>query len=196
MTEIMAAILGAIGLHFTLEFVKSIASTTNGVYTLAKNISSSTAVGASDIKLTIRDTDLAKKIRRIQIMLTEIKITEETSRTVIGCIEDIRDAIKDISDELVQINERMKYNDSIRIPLPYRSFRFHNNKKRLTSKMIVLESRHRALLEILPISGKLVRNDDQEEVIVLNAEQIKMNDARNVKQIRDNMQKSLEYIEE
>ena len=123
----MNYIIGAIGANLTLGLVSGVTSAANGVYTLSSTILQSTSSGAEEVKLIIRETDLEVKIKTTQLILCELKISEQSPNTVRYCVQAIRDAIKEIAEELDQIHYRMQYNSNLWVGSSVRAFKFHNN---------------------------------------------------------------------
>ena len=155
----MNLIIGAIGTNLTLGLISGIAGTTNGVYTMISNIAKSTATGANDIKQIIKETDLEVKVKTVQLLLSEIEVNPGSSHTLQYCVKSIKDAIKDINDELEKIYYRMQYNDNLWVGSRVRSYKFHNCKARLYAKLKNLESRVISLIQILGVDNKIIKND-------------------------------------
>lgn len=190
----MNFILGALGANLTLGLVSSITSTANGVYTLSSTVVKSTANGASEVKQIIRDLDLEFKIKNTQYFLCELKITKDSPYTVLHCIQSIRDAIKDISDELETIHFRLQYNDNLWLGSTVRCYKFHNCKARIQSSLTNLEARRSTLLELMGIENMLIKNpvlENDMADIILQIEDIDPTVSANV---RNDILKKLDYI--
>jgi hypothetical protein len=152
-------IIGAIGANLTFGIISGVASAASGVYTVSSSIMQSTSSGAEEIKQAIKDSDLVNKIRTSYSIVHEIVITDKTPNTVKLCINSIRDVIEEISEELGQIRYRMQYNSNLWIGSAVRSYKFHNNIKRLNAKLKNLESRTHALGEVLKLQHIMYKNE-------------------------------------
>ncbi len=193
----MNLIIGAIGTNLTLGLISGIAGTTNGVYTMISNIAKSTANGANEIKQIIKETDLEVKVKTVQFLLCEIEVNNGSSHTLQYCVKSIKDAIKDINDELEKIYYRMQYNDNLWVGSRVRSYKFHNCKARLQAKLCNLESRVNSLIQILGVENKMVKNDTLVEEFVgclkLDPqESIAQNKSMSL--VRADLHKKLEFI--
>jgi hypothetical protein len=80
-------------------------------------------------------------------------------------MECIRDAIKDVSNELKQINFRLRYNDSLWFKTSLRTYKFNNCKTRLQTHVKNLESRHRMLLGVLNVENIMYKNESLEMIM-------------------------------
>ena len=155
----MNFVIGVIGANLTLGVISGITGTANSIYTLSSTILQTTANGANEIKQIIRETDLEIKIKTTQLLLCELKINENSPNTVIYCIQAIKDAIREIADELDKIYYRMQYNNSLLFGATIRAYKFHNCKSRLHAKLKNLESRNQSLISIMTIQNLMYKND-------------------------------------
>lgn len=190
----MNFILGAIGANFTLTLVSGISSAANGVYDLASKVVNSASTGSAEVKIIIKETDLEVKIKTIQLMMCELKITKDTPYTVLYVIESIRDAIKDIEDELDLIYYRMQYNDNLWIGSTVRAYKFHKCGERLHAKLKNLESRRSTLVELMSIEAKMNKNKLLENDVSDSILQIDDIDPKIAERIRLELHKKLEFI--
>jgi len=156
----MNIILGTIGANLTLGLISGITAASNGIYTLVNNISESTASGALEVKNIIKESDVEVKIKSVRYFLCELKVNENTPKSVQYCIQSIDESIKEIVKELEQIHYRMQYNSNLWFGSTVRSFKFHNSRARLMSKLKNLESRFDMLKNVISMEHKLVKNPD------------------------------------
>lgn len=190
----MNILIGAIGANLTFGLVSGVTSTMNGIYTLSSNIMKSTANGTHEIKRVIKETDLEVKIKTAQFMLLELKINDTTPYTIRYCAQSIRDAIKDIYDELEKIYYRMQYNDNIWIGSTVRAYKFQNCRARLYASLKNLESRSDTLIKLAKLNNILIKNDDLTDDMTESILQFGENNLSTNKSIRGNIQKKLIYI--
>ena len=188
----MNYLIAGIGANVTLSLISAITATTNGVYTLVNNVSSSTATGAGDIKLLIKKKDLEMKMKMMQYLLCEITIDDNSPITLHWCIKGIHDAIKDITDVLHKINYRMQYNNSLLIGASVRSYSFHNCYKRLEAAIETLENRYEMLINILKIKKNMYKNEELESALSesqIVCDKLDMQTANNIrKDVHDKLQ--------
>jgi hypothetical protein len=113
------------------------------------------------------------------------------------CVQAIRDAIKEIAEELDQIHYRMQYNSNLWVGSPVRSFKFHNNKCRLHTKLNNLESRTRTLASIMSLHSMMYKNDTlDKEMGYLDDSlvQIDQIDPKSAAMIRADLHMKLEFM--
>jgi hypothetical protein len=186
----MNFIVGAIGANLTLGLVSGIVDATRNVYDISSTIISSTGNGSAEVKKIIKEADLEIRVRSIQYFLCELKMPDNPSHTMIYCMQSIREAVKDISEELEKINYRMQYNDNLWFGSSLRSYKFHNCKSRLAVKLRNLESRYDMLIKILSVDNKICRNPELDMLCPIKQDQIE----QYVKIESDDMHKQIEYI--
>lgn len=183
----------AIASSVVITSITAVTSASNGLFTLIKHVSQSTSTWGDEIKMLIQKSDLEMRIKMIQFILSELKITNNTPTSLYYCINKIYEAIKDISDELSKINYRMQYNDNLWFGSSFRAYGFKNCYTRLETKITTLEKRYSMLIEILSIEKKMYRNKDLENMI---SESIMFNNmsADDIKKNRDDVHKNLKYL--
>jgi len=190
----MNFILGAIGANLTLTLIGGVSTAANGVYDLTAKLLNSTSNGAADVKNMIKETDLEVKIKTTQLLLCELKITKESPYTLLYVVESIRDAIKDIEDELDKIYYRMQYNDNLWFGSVIRAYKFHNCGERLHAKLKNLESRRKTLIELMTIETKMNKNNLLENDVSDSILQIDDIDPKVAERVRLELHKKLEFI--
>ena len=190
----MNIILGALGANLTFGVIQTVTSTANGVFTLSKNIVNSTSSGAAEVKQIIKDLDLEFKIKMTQYFLCELVISKDSPYTILYCVQSIRDAINDISEELEKIHYRMQYNDNVWLGTTIRSYKFDNCKGRIQTSLNNLEARKATLLELMGIENIMVKNPVLENDLsdmILQVDDIDPQAAANV---RREIIKKIDYI--
>ncbi|VBB18608.1 hypothetical protein YASMINEVIRUS_1071 [Yasminevirus sp. GU-2018] len=190
----MNFLIGAIGANLTLGLVSGVTSAVNGVYTLSSNIMQSTSSGANEVKQIIKETDLEVKVKTAQLMLCELKIDDDTPYTVKYCVQTIRDAIKDIGDELEKIYYRMQYNDNLWVGSTVRSYKFHNCRARLHASLKNLESRCDTLMRVTKLNKVLVKNENLTKEMTQSVLQVDDIDPLAAERVRGEIHKKLMYI--
>lgn len=193
----MNFIIGAVGANITLGVLQGVTSAASGVYSVSSTIMQSTAIGAEEVKQIIRDTDLEVKIKTAQLMLLELKINEDSPNTIKYCIQSIRDAIKEIGEELDQIHFRMQYNSKLWFGSSVRAYRFHNNKARLQSKLRNLETRTCALASMMQLQHSMYRNTELDTEGKLDGSIVAMGhvDPQIAKMLRSDLHKKVEFLQ-
>lgn len=154
----MNFLLGTLGANLTLSLISKVTGTINSVFTLSSNILKSNAVNTFEAKQMISDIDLEVKIKTTQLLLSELKIDDQSPNTIRYCILSIKDAVKDIADELDTVYFRIQYNNNLLFCSRLRSYKFHNCRERLVSKLKTLESRNQTLISIMSIQPMMYKN--------------------------------------
>jgi hypothetical protein len=192
----MSLMLASIGTNITLGLITATTTATNGLYTLSNNISTSTSTGIDDIKQIIKERDLEARIKMIQFLLCEIQVNNKSPCTLNYCMYSIKNAIKNISNELEKIYYRMQYNNNLWIGSSIRAYGFKNCKLRLKAHIDTLESRYKMLISILSIDNKMYRNPELEHNLSQSIMISNDIDTHSASQIRHELHKRLEYINE
>jgi hypothetical protein len=154
----MNFLLGTLGANITLGLISKVTGTINGVFTLSSNILKSNAIGSEEVKQLIKEIDLEVKIKTTQLLLSELKIDDQSPNTVRFCLQSIKDAIKDIADELDTVYFRIQYNNNLLFGSRIRSYKFHNCRERLISKLKILDSRNKTLITVISIQSSMYKN--------------------------------------
>lgn len=192
----MNIVIGAIGAHLTIGLVSGITSAINGVYTLSGNISNSTNSGASQVKQMIKSTDLEFRLKAVQIMLFELKLTEKTTYSVKYCVASIKEIIEEIATELTKIHYRLQYNDNIWFGSTIRAYGFHNCIERLKICLNNLETRCLTLKSMLDLErdSKLAKNTFLEEFLTDGLLQVEDIDPKITMMNKQELYTKIEYI--
>lgn len=189
----MNYVLGTIGGNLTLGLLSTVTATTNSVYTLMTNLTESTATGANEVRSIIKETNLEAKMKTAQFMLCEMVITNTTPQTILFCIEQIKDAINDIAQELSNIRYRLQYNKNKYWRVG--AYRFHNSRKRLENCLAKLASSVSAFIEILPIENRLSKNKELNIYSRCSSSTLlKEITPQTAEQINENLHRDLQYI--
>lgn len=190
----MNLLIASLGANITLGLITATTSATNGLYTLCNNISTTTATGANEIKQIIKERDLEVRIKMMQYLLCEIDINENSPCTLHYCMNSIKSAIKDISNELEKIHYRMQYNNNLWVGGSVRAYGFKNCKLRLKAHIDTLETRYKMLISILSIENKMYRNPELEQTLSQSVMMINEVNNQSASQIRQELHKRLEFI--
>lgn len=180
----MNMIVGGIGASLALNALSGLTTSASNIYNLSSNIMNSRGNGSNEIKQLIRESDLERKIKSLQLLLIELNINEKSPITIQHAVQSIKEAIKNISDELSQIYYRMKYNDNLWVVSSLRCYKFHNSYRRLNGHLIKLESRSNSLFQYLQISDNLRKNDNIEDML---SQSTRLNAKEDNKKIDSNM---------
>lgn len=190
----MNLLIVGLGTNITLGLITATTSATNGLYTLCNNIAHTTATGANEIKQIIKENDLEIRIKMMQFLLCEIKVSETSPCTLTYCMNSIKSAIQDISNELEKIHYRMQYNNNLWVGSSVRAYGFKNCKLRLKAKIDTLETRYTMLVGILSIENKMYRNPELEQTLSQSVMMTKVVNNQSASQIRQELHKRLEFI--
>ena len=116
-----------------------ISASSSTIYTLIISISKSSVVYVGDVMDFINASDIKVKLETYTLLFYEIK--EQNSKTIILCINNICDAIKDIENELRIIETNKNYNESLYVAKTLRSYSFKINIDRLKVLTKLLDDR-------------------------------------------------------
>lgn len=136
-------LISEISIGLTLGGISAITSTISHVYDVLTKLSS-LETNEGVIK-QIEELDIKFLIQVFELFVNELKNLSESQKL---CLDEIHSIILSIKDELNKINERIEYNKSLYVLVKFRSYRFQNCIKRLTSHIKVFEKRCKMLFDI------------------------------------------------
>jgi hypothetical protein len=125
-----------------------------GIQTIFANLNKifsfqSQSVNATEMQSWIREMDIQTKIKIIELALKDLQKNknknEDEPESIAFCIASIEEAVCDINAELTKIYARMSYNSRIWFGSSLRAYKFHNCKKRLQTKIQILQNRFQHL---------------------------------------------------
>lgn len=204
----MEYIIASITTNVAISTVSTITSASNGLFTLVSNVSKSTNTGAEEVISLILRRDLEMKVKLIQYVLCELyinhinsdstvtadKVNQNIPYSIQYCAKKIHDAIKDVSDELSQVNYRLQYNSSLWFGSALRSYGFTSCKKRLDYKISILEDRYNMLKELLSFQNKLICNKDISTLVDESMLSIDKMRPEFTKCVTNDIHRKIEYI--
>jgi hypothetical protein len=192
----MNVVIGALGAHLTISVISGLTSAINGIYTLRGNISNISSIGASNIKYMIKSTDLEFKLKSVQLLLFELKISDKTSYSVKYCITSIKETIDEIASELTKIHWRLQYNDNLWFGSRVRAYRFNNCIERLKTSLTNLDSRCNTLKILISMESdsKLIKNPILEEFFTDGLLQVIYLDPKIVMTTKQELYNKIGYI--
>lgn len=156
--------------------INVISSSASTIYALLDSISKSGSTYVEDVVEFITDSDIKIKLKTYTSLLSEIKVPE--SRTIVLCINNIYDAIKNIEKELKIINTNKRYNESLYVAKGWRSYSFKTSIDKIKILINLLESRILAFRNTCDIISFLglkendknhMNNDDIENELLLES---------------------------
>lgn len=148
-----ATIIRTIGLDLTIKCITGLTASAQGIYGLVSNISNNSHT--PDIGNVVRELDLATDVSILESLLKEINIERHHTQTLAICLEKLRECVREIENQLIEMNTRLMYNKSLWIAVSMRSYGFTDiiDKLRILKKN--MDSRRQMLFEVLKINGYL-----------------------------------------
>lgn len=145
-------IVRTIGVDVTMQCIGALTGSVKGICGLIVGLQSCDEV-AGVLKF-IRDTDLERKVRLLERIITDIDLTRHTASLSMS-IEDVRECLGDIEKVLTEMQTRITYNRSLWLMKSMRSHGFTDILERIRTLTQNLEDRKKALFEVISINDHL-----------------------------------------
>ena len=146
---IVATIIGSNILDIPTA-IKIISSSVTTIYGIVDSVTKSKSMHLTDLNEFLIKCDLKANLNVYTSLIKELG--ETNSETVTLCIHNIQDTIKALELEMLDINRKTKYNDSLYFGVSWRSYSFHNNIKRLSDFIDILDKR----IKNLKLCGNMI----------------------------------------
>jgi len=144
-----------------LSIPSAINAITNSMYNIYGIMDSLTRTSKTtnikDVVEFMEKTDLKANLEIYSCLIKEIGKTN--SKTLTICINNIRETIKEIEGEMIIINDKKKFNDSLYTGTKWRSYTFRSNIKKLTELVERLDKRMKTLQCSYEIISRRQLND-------------------------------------
>jgi hypothetical protein len=144
--------LGILCAPFVIDSVCRITSSAQGIYSVVNNISSFTY--CPSVVKALKELDISTTVNILESLIKELNVKHE-SETLNICIESLKESVREIEKELLQIQERLMYNKKIWVFSSVRSYKFHNSIERLKTLKNVLNDRIQWLERIMKLIDHL-----------------------------------------
>ena len=155
----MAALIGiSISALFSAHAINTFSHSAKQIYNVINNISLYNQ--SSDILIFIKNLDIEKTISLIEILIKEINIPN-MSQTLKLCISNITEVVLTIEKELIEIYDKIHYNNNIWLLKKWRKWSFTSKCNTLSLYNNVLTTRYKILapLRILPVFARTVHSN-------------------------------------
>lgn len=141
--------ISKLGLDLTITCLAGLTSLSQNIY---NNISYILSYDNENLKIKnfLYKNNFIEKIKVITKIITEINIIDKDT-SLYYCIEDIVSILSTIDNELISINNKISYNDTLKFCKNWRSCKFENSINRLTSYNNILDQRIILLNQALTI---------------------------------------------
>jgi hypothetical protein len=149
-------IITNIGIGAICVSISTITSTAKGIYDIFGGISRSRAPGQINVTELVNKLDLITTVKIVESILKELPKDKITSRSLLFSLDSLSNITKKIEYEFYEINEILKYNDSLWIFTSYRSNSCHTNMNKLEDYNKILRYRFKSLIYLLKIKHELV----------------------------------------
>lgn len=175
-TGIVAQVITNMGISAIVSSIYTITSTSHSIYDTIKNMSLSSQQKKNNVYHNIKKLDLEATIKIINSMLQEIPKEKIYSKTILLCLESLKEIIIDIEYELFNLNTMIDYNDSLWVLKNFRSCDCSTSLKKLVDYKNILDNRRNLLTDCLQIKYDFKQNDSsmiivedlQQSNIILN----------------------------
>jgi hypothetical protein len=155
-----AVLVNTVGLNFTIQCLSALTSSTQIICGSVGNIVTSNAINSQDIVRLVKELDLSTDMLILESLLKEINIEKYNSRTFELCLQSLKECITNLQNELIEVNRRISYNDSLWIFKYTRSYGFDDLINKLKISKITLENRKKLLFEVFNMSDKFKNMDN------------------------------------
>ena len=147
MLSVLSITATGIAVSATASMVNSITLLSNNVYTLLNNIAKNT----HQIELInlLTKTDINSTIKLLHAVI--IEIPESNNQSILISLDNVKDIISQIENELISIEKKIEYNKSIYILPSFRSYDCSLDLNRITTKIEILDRRSNFLFRILDL---------------------------------------------
>jgi len=143
--------MGIVGITTVSSVINSIGIITYNIYNLIGTIRVSKNTYHKEIINILVKTDIEHNIRLVQSILKELPLYYNTSNSTMIILKDIKDIMKKIENQLIDIHNKIIYNSSIVLLSNWRSYNFKEHLDELTILIEVFERRKDNLFKLISI---------------------------------------------
>lgn len=142
-----------IGVELTVKCIGIVSTSVKSIYNLTKSHEISTSI---EITKLLKQLDIYNDINMVETLLQEINIEKYHSKTLTLCLENLKECILDIENNLKTINGRITFNNSIWFGKSFRSYSFEDMIESLKLLKLNFDNRKKNLFEIISINNSLI----------------------------------------
>jgi hypothetical protein len=158
-------IVGRVGIDFAITCITGLSSSAQSIYGLINYIQSDDT--HKELIYILESKDIETTIKILESFVNEMKIDTNTSNTVITCLKGVHNVIIKIENELLLIQEKIKWNKSLYVLKSVRSYDFTTNIARINNLLFILNNRKTLLFEIVAVSYALSKNKENNNRSIL-----------------------------
>ncbi len=140
--------LTGISTEISLQIITSLFTTSKNIVTHVNNIKSYTNNEIADLLIT---EDVETKILILENVINELNINNNTSKSIVECINKLHEILTKIENELPLIHDKIIWNESLYILKSFRSYTFTEDVKSVNKYLKILEIRKKLLLDTIKI---------------------------------------------
>ena len=142
---------GTIAASATASIVNSITLLSNNVFTLLNNITKK--IHQTEIINLLNKTDIEATMKLLHAII--IEIPESNTNSILISLNNVKDIIKQIEEELISIHKKIEYNESLYILQSIRSYDCSLDLENITTKIMILDRRSDYLFRILRLNKNI-----------------------------------------
>jgi len=150
-TYILGKIITEYGVSTVIDSARTISTTSKNIYNMLTNISDNGSWSSKKIL----ELDIAVKLRIIENMLNEIDIENINSNAIPIALESISQIICSIENDINNIQEKIKHNNSLWVFKSLRSHNYEKEIKNLEFNQRILEGRLELFFKLISIKSEL-----------------------------------------
>jgi len=158
------AIVKTIGIDVTIQCVKAVSCTAQGIYGLLRNIGSIDTGGA--VSKYMREADIECQVQLLESVVSAIDVNRHHTEPLSLCIKDLRSCLDQIEKILREFQTRIDFNRSIWLFSSLRSYGFSDLHDELKLHTRHLADRSSRLFDIIKINGYLNAMEPEEPELI------------------------------
>ena len=146
--------IGSISMNITIQCLQTIISTTQEICGFITTIKSSTH--HVNINKLLDELDLESEIILLKSLLNDIHIEKYHTQTLAICLTLMKKCILDIHQIIIQINDRVQYNNKLWYIVGSMAYKFDDISVKLISLTKKLDKRKLNLFDVIKINNQLL----------------------------------------
>jgi hypothetical protein len=151
METVLSAISISAATTAATSVINSITTLSTNIYTLVSHIKLSKNIHQTEIINILNKTDIEATIKLLHAFILEIPTCCNNSHFIVIALTNVNNIIQSIEDELVDIKNKISYNNSLQIMTSVRSFDCTPNLENIQLKINILDRRCDYLFKTLSV---------------------------------------------
>jgi hypothetical protein len=147
----MAHVIGLISLTATAGVINSITNVSSSVFSLLSYIQLTKNANTSELCVFLEKSDIDTTLKLLHSIVTELNTnqTVQFNAPILLALENINDSIGRIEEELVNIRQKIEYNNSLYVLTNIRGYDCTVNLKNMEIGVAILEKRSKNLFHTI-----------------------------------------------